>query len=343
MHGRRWRPYCGSARRGGSGYPPTFARRWPTRPPPPASKCVSIASTRSSPRTRNSLATGPATSDDAVLGVDYFGFPSPEFGDLRRRFDGVLWIEDRAQALDAGPAWGDVQLFSPRKLAPVADGGLLVSDQAPPRPAGPAQDDLWAPEDARRGDEAGERPQNWYPLFRRREDGLGVTARAATARTLAVLAATPIAPTAARPGAPTGARSPPFWPTMRCGRRASPSRRRWPSPSGSRTPRTPSAPWRGERIWAPRHWAELPSLAAEFPREHALARGLLSLPCDQRYGTAATWFAWPKRSAASRVLSRDRREKSQSRHGPRPGAHIAAHRAPLRTAKRWPGRWRIRA
>jgi hypothetical protein len=43
------------------------------------------------------------------------------------------------------------------------------------------------------------------------------------------------------------------------------------------------------------HWANLPSPAGKFPDEHALASTLLTLPCDQRYGTAemeqlATFF-----------------------------------------------------
>jgi hypothetical protein len=40
------------------------------------------------------------------------------------------------------------------------------------------------------------------------------------------------------------------------------------------------------RVFCARHWAELPSPAAEFPVEHALSRRLLTLPCDQRYDEA---------------------------------------------------------
>jgi hypothetical protein len=40
------------------------------------------------------------------------------------------------------------------------------------------------------------------------------------------------------------------------------------------------------RIFAARHWARLPSDAATFGREHRLARALLTLPCDYRYGEA---------------------------------------------------------
>jgi hypothetical protein len=37
------------------------------------------------------------------------------------------------------------------------------------------------------------------------------------------------------------------------------------------------------RIFCARHWAELPSAAADFPAEHELSRRLLTLPCDHRY------------------------------------------------------------
>jgi len=39
-----------------------------------------------------------------------------------------------------------------------------------------------------------------------------------------------------------------------------------------------------DRIWAPRHWAELPSDPSEFPDAAWLSRHCLSLPLDQRYG-----------------------------------------------------------
>lgn len=37
------------------------------------------------------------------------------------------------------------------------------------------------------------------------------------------------------------------------------------------------------RVFCARHWAELPSPAADFADEHALSRRLLTLPCDHRY------------------------------------------------------------
>jgi hypothetical protein len=37
-------------------------------------------------------------------------------------------------------------------------------------------------------------------------------------------------------------------------------------------------------VFCARHWARLPSPAADFPVEHDLSRRLLTLPCDHRYG-----------------------------------------------------------
>jgi hypothetical protein len=42
----------------------------------------------------------------------------------------------------------------------------------------------------------------------------------------------------------------------------------------------------GARIFCARHWADLPSPAADFPAEHELSRRLITLPCDHRYGEA---------------------------------------------------------
>lgn len=222
---------------------------------------------------------------DAIVTVAYFGFPAPIEDEILARFDDILWIEDRAQALDAGPSRADALLFSPRKLVGVGDGGLIVANRPLPRPTEAAQANLWAPEDARALDPAGEHPERWYPLFQEREEQFHVDERAASTRTLEALAATPIAPMADK------RRS--NWRTLAA---ALPDHALWPE-------LTPTAPplalpivtadaqdaqrrLAAERIWAPRHWSRLPSSAAEFPREAALSERLVSLPCDHRYDEA---------------------------------------------------------
>ncbi len=224
---------------------------------------------------------GGLAGGDAVLGVDYFGFPSAEFVGLRRRFDDVLWIEDRAQALDAGEAWGEALLFSPRKLIGVADGGLLVSSRRLPTPTVAGGTDRWAPEDARAEDPEGLNPGSWYPLFRQREDRLGIDRTAATARTMTVLAATPLEPAVSARRANWRLLAEmlgdyAFWPRSE----ATTPPLAFPILVGDA--QAAQQALANERIWAPRHWAELPG--EDFPLSQRLARHLLSLPVDQRYG-----------------------------------------------------------
>jgi hypothetical protein len=72
-----------------------------------------------------------AAACDMVLAIDFFGFPPQDefFRFVRRRTD-LLFVENRAQALDPGTEpWGDCTLYSPRKLVGVADGGILVAER----------------------------------------------------------------------------------------------------------------------------------------------------------------------------------------------------------------------
>lgn len=64
---------------------------------------------------------------DAVLGINYFGRSyATEFNLLKEKNPDVLFIEDCAQDLFPGLKWGDWQVFSPRKLLGVPDGGIGV-------------------------------------------------------------------------------------------------------------------------------------------------------------------------------------------------------------------------
>jgi hypothetical protein len=77
------------------------------------------------PALETALAAG-----DLVVAVAYFGAPvCPRLRALAARRPDVTWLEDRAQALavaDADAVAGAWRLYSPRKLLPVADGGVLV-------------------------------------------------------------------------------------------------------------------------------------------------------------------------------------------------------------------------
>ena len=72
---------------------------------------------------------GRVLPGDVVLAVDYFGrTPSADFLAFVESHPRVWFVEDCAQSF-AGPgsAWGDWQLYSPRKLVGVPDGGLLAA------------------------------------------------------------------------------------------------------------------------------------------------------------------------------------------------------------------------
>lgn len=227
-----------------------------------------------------------ARAGDAVIGVAFFGGDGDSrFADARRRLDDVLWVADRAQALDAAPPlWADAAIYSPRKLVGVADGGLIYAQGAIGAPTLPAQA-LWAPEEARALDRSGAAPQTWYALFQAREAAVSAAPTQMGRRSLTALEAMP-----AKPMADARRRN---WRRLaeRLGAFAL-----WPEidpdftplafpivvPDAARAVRTLAS----ERIWAPRHWPLLPSPADDFAEAHALSRRLVSLPCDQRYGEA---------------------------------------------------------
>lgn len=219
-----------------------------------------------------------ARPGDAVLVVDYFGRSA-----LAERRPDLFVIEDRAQAIDPdGPAFGDVLLYSPRKLFGVGDGGLLVSNQPLPAPDDPGDEALWAPNDARVADPDGQNPGGWRPVFIAREAGFEPDGRAMSGRTLAALQGVDWRAEAAARRA--------NWTTLASGLA---EWALWPQPDVPFTPlaypvladdTAAMSAWLADhRIWAPRHWAEIPS-PQSFTAAHDLARRCLSLPLDGRYG-----------------------------------------------------------
>ncbi len=217
---------------------------------------------------------------DTVLIVDYFGRST-----LAERRPDLFIIEDRAQALDPDrPPFGDVLLYSPRKLIGVGDGGLLVSNHPLPTPDEPGDDALWNANDARARDPDGLEPGGWRPAFIAREAGFEPDGRAMSDRTLAALQGLDWRAEAASRRA--------NWAILA---EALADLALWPDHD---VPFTPLAfpvltndagamsAWLADyRIWAPRHWAEVPS-PASFAAAHELARRCLSLPLDGRYGAA---------------------------------------------------------
>lgn len=217
---------------------------------------------------------------DTVLVVDYFGRPA-----LAERRPDVFVIEDRAQALDPdAPPFGDVILYSPRKLIGVGDGGLLVSNQPLPTPDEPGDEALWAANDARARDPDGLDPGGWRLAFIAREAGFEPDGRAMSGRTLAALQGFDWRAEAVRRRA--------NWTALASGLAGMAL---WPEQDVPFTPlaypilvedAAAMSAWLADRrIWAPRHWAEVPS-PPSFTGAHDLARRCLSLPLDGRYGAA---------------------------------------------------------
>ncbi|HXQ09968.1 MAG TPA: hypothetical protein VN805_03105 [Caulobacteraceae bacterium] len=224
---------------------------------------------------------------DAVVIVAHFGRPPHDgWRDLIARWPEVVFIEDRAQALDTGEAsHADTVIHSPRKLLGVADGGLLLARAPLPAPADPADDGLWAPQDARAGDPDGLTPERWRPLFTDAEASMRPSAAAATARTLAALkssALTPIAD-ARRANWLRLAEALAAWALWD---ELSPGFAPLAFPILTADAALAVTALAERRIWAPRHWPQLPSDPAAFPDAHRLAGACVSLPLDQRYGAA---------------------------------------------------------
>lgn len=228
---------------------------------------------------------------DAVLSIDYFGrSPDPAFRKFVAGRPDVLWIEDRAQAMAPdGPAWGDVLLYSPRKLIGAGDGGVMVSAAPLPQPDAahePAEDaSLWAPEDARSADPDGLTPETWFPLFQRREATFAVDRRPISRRTLEALSRVDAA-TAMRRRQANYARL-----LARLSDYAL-----WPDVHPDFTPlafpvliedRDRVVGLMGAKgVFCARHWSDLPCPKEGFSEAWALSAHMLSLPCDQRYDEA---------------------------------------------------------
>jgi hypothetical protein len=257
-----------------------------------------------------------AHAGDAVLGVAYFGRPAgARWRTLVEGRPDLLWIEDRAQAPlpDAAP-WGDAIIYSARKMMAVADGAVVVGRRvASPQASGTLPPEVEArgllPMMLRAADVDETSTGEWYAAFRRSEDALAPTGWAMSERTRRALDRIDVDAIATRRIA-----------NARTLAALLPDHVLWRD-LGSWAPgyvpllvADPAAAVRGlaaEGFFCPRHWATLPSPVAEFPEAHFLAAHLLSLPCDQRYGTcdmarladAVRRHALPLRKRARRAAS----------------------------------------
>jgi dTDP-4-amino-4,6-dideoxygalactose transaminase len=220
---------------------------------------------------------------DAVLAIDYFGAPPPAaLLALRAERRDALWIEDRAQAADSGAAWGDVLLYSPRKLLGVAEGGLMVSQAPLPAPGPETTPVEGGAQAARRDDPLGDHPERWFAAFQAQEAAFAVDTQPMAPITRALLQATPLEPLAQ-------ARRDNY--AVLLGELADYAL--WPKRSADFAPLAfpvrvqdrdaVARAMAAERFYCARHWPDLPSDPHAFPATHRLNASLLSLPCDQRY------------------------------------------------------------
>ncbi len=231
-----------------------------------------------------------ARAGDLVLLAAHFGLPVGEAARafVARRRD-LTFVEDRAQALGPGVGAGaGYVLYSPRKLLGVADGGVLVAPDAAallPQPSALADADaLWAAPLLRHADPSGADNARWYAANRAKEAGLRAGPEAITPRSLAILSETSMASLAG--------------PRMANWRALDARLRRWSALPGDPQTlplgyvlRLPAAvrerllaALHAERIFAAVHWPQIAAPEADFPREAAWTRELLTLPCDHRYG-----------------------------------------------------------
>jgi hypothetical protein len=221
---------------------------------------------------------------DHVLAINFFGqLPSDPFLNLvKTRYD-VYWIEDCAQTLAAPQHWGDAILYTPRKLLGVADGGLLISEELLPFPNtqhAAEEESIITAAAALRATEPSH--PALYATYLKAEAYHQISDATITARSIEILATLPLASYAEKrkqnaallhhylheyAALTFSAETTPFGYPVRVKDAGSLSRL-----------------LAAEKLFIPRHWAELPSPESHFPREHEWSRTLLTLPCDHRYG-----------------------------------------------------------
>jgi hypothetical protein len=228
---------------------------------------------------------------DAVLGVDYFGATASGLPELAAVRPDVAWIQDRAQGLWPDPApWGTHVLYSPRKVIGAPDGGVLLSR------VGAIDPPAWAadPDAARRieplrrraADPLGLENDVWFPAYQAAEAAMTGSPRPMSEAARRGAAAADTAEFARRRRrnaevllARVGGAA--LLPVERL-LAAAPLGVPVVTPDAAEAVRAMAR----QRIFCARHWAELPSPAAEFLAEHALSARLITLPCDHRYDEA---------------------------------------------------------
>lgn len=229
---------------------------------------------------------------DLVVAVAYFGAPvCRRLREIAERRVDVVWLEDRAQALDIGGAMaGAWRLYSPRKLLGVADGGLLVGpvwDLPAPSLGLPPESHVQAAE-ARAVAETREQVDAAYRIYVETERAQAVTDTALSDRTHGILAALEVDAMAARRRENFAALD------LRLSAWAAPvvaRLRGTAAPFGyplllGRGRDAVAAGLAADGLFCAVHWRDLGEAGTTDPTASRLRDGILTLPVDHRYGAA---------------------------------------------------------
>lgn len=225
---------------------------------------------------------------DCVLAVDYFGRGiGSEAAEFVKNRPDVLWIEDRAQAIDpAESPWGDWLLYSPRKVVGVPDGGLLVGQgtQIPVPDYDPIEDaDFMIPSLIRSELAVGADTSGAYEKYAATEKRMRAGRTRMSRLSMAVLSSVDAAKIIEKRKRNYRALAAALMEFSLLGDSTVDD-----APFGFPV-RVPECNriWselRAKGIFAARHWRELPSPKSAFPWEHELSCEIMTLPVDQRYG-----------------------------------------------------------
>lgn len=243
---------------------------------------------------------GRLNARDAVIGVDYFGSKRKEewlrFSSHR---SDILWIEDSAQALDPQSCWGDWVVYSPRKLFGIPDGGIGVCRNGSKQIEFPVVSRPLTFENAsarlaplywRYEDKGESRNKIWYSAYRKAEESEISFQEADLRWTMSrlsfdILNALDVRTAIAKrqqnaevlhKAVPEKLR---FWQTL-------PNNPLLGYPIISANRDEIASRLAASVIFCPVHWRDIPAPQKDFPDEHRLSEKLLTLPCDQRYGTS---------------------------------------------------------
>lgn len=233
------------------------------------------------------LLNGEFRKGDAVLTINYFGRPTSS--GMRARLandDDILWIEDCAQTLGFGSDhYGDVRVYSPRKVLGVPDGGLMIDvhgrfDEPNLQPC-PTRH-LTSPGALRRLDPEGNDRSRWFKAFQDAEAAMTsepCEADPVTRRTVASATYESICSPRTR--------------NYNFLADNLPDLALFPGPASDWVPfgfpivtsnhDTVRNALYDNLIFAPKLWSGMPSPPSAFPEAHSLSERLLMIPCDQRY------------------------------------------------------------